>query len=100
MLEFLCDFGISSSTIKVLEDNNYDSILYSLKTNEFEIGKIINYLKEIGIKDIEGLLINNTELFFKTFREFDKVLGKYDKLQLAEFINNDIDNIGLLFKRN
>jgi len=100
MIDFLIDFGISNSTVESLKNNNSDSVLYSLKTNELEIEKILNYFREIGITDIDELLIHQMEVFFKTYREIKNVFSRYDLLQLVAFINDDISNIGLLFKSN
>lgn len=99
MIEFLNDLGINNIVIKSLEEKYEENILYNLKVNELEIEKIIRYFKEIGIKNIEDVLLNKTEIFFKTFREIkNKFVNDDNMLNLVELINEDEKNIELLYK--
>lgn len=99
MIEFLNDLGINNIVIKSFEEKYEENILYNLKVNELEIEKIIRYFKEIGIKNIEDILLNKTEIFFKTFREIkNKFVNNDNMLNLVELINEDEKNIELLYK--
>lgn len=93
MLNFLEDCNISKKTIKIIEQNNYETNIYNLSCNENDIIKTINYFKEIGINCIESLLINKIELFML---KYDEIVQKIEQENIQEFvisINNNIDNI-------
>jgi len=98
MIDFLNDFGIGEYTIKELEQKYDENILYNLKINELEIEKIIRYFKEIGINNIDGILIYKTDLFYKTFKDIKKYfISNNNIVDLINSINEDVENIELLF---
>lgn len=98
MLDFLKECNISSNSIDRLLKEKYPSELYDLESNKKECTKIINYLKEIGITNIEELLVNKTELFYKTKRYIENKLSRYDQKIYVNLISDDYNKIDLFFE--
>ena len=94
MIDFLIVSGIKKQTIDELKEN--PSNMYDLSVNKEECVKIISYLKLIGIKNIDELLLNSLGLFFKTKEEVAQMFLKKDLLKMVELINKDSSNIDLL----
>lgn len=96
MIDFLIISGIRKQTIKKLNENPPD--VYDLSVNKEECIKIITYLKLIGIKNIDDLLLNSLGLFFKTKDEVVQLFTKKGVQQMVELINLDVSNIHWLFE--
>lgn len=93
MLDFLLESNIKQSTIDTLNKNCSDSIQYSLNCNEYEIKKIITYLKKIGINCIDEILIDYYEFFLSSYDDFKNRFKKYKLEPLVELINADYNNV-------
>lgn len=93
MLDFLKECGIKEEIIISLERKLFDAMQFNLNCNEFEIKKIIDYFKEIGINCIDDLVLNDIELFLSTYDEIKEKFNKYDIPKLVELINNDYEVI-------
>lgn len=93
MLDFLIDLGVKKETISGIENKLFDGFLYSLNCNEFEIEKIIKYFNDIGIKCIDEILLEDTDLFLNSFKAIKDKFEKYDIKRLVEAINNDYEVI-------
>ena len=89
MIDFLLDYNIKKETIKKMEKKYNQELLYILNCNEYEIKNIIIYMKTINILCIDDILLEYTELFLKTYKEFIKIFDKYDTNKLSQAINND-----------
>lgn len=96
MIDFLLECNIKKDTVNALNSRLPSSTIFSLSCNEYEINKIIMYLKKIGIKCIDDILINYTDLFFNTYDEFVSIFKKYDIKKLVEFINKDYNVLSQL----
>ena len=96
MIGFLKELGFSEKTLSDIILNNDDSILYSVSLNEQNIEKIIKYMRNIGIKNIDSILIYHIEIFILTFSDFIKKISKFNIPLLVESINEDYNNISLL----
>lgn len=89
MIDFLLDYNIKKETIKKMEKKYNQELLYILNCNEYEIKNIIIYMKTINILCIDDILLEYTELFLKTYKEFIKNFDKYDTNKLSQAINKD-----------
>lgn len=96
MIDFLLISGVKKQTLDKLKENQ--SNVYDLSVNKEECVKIITYLKLIGIKVIDELLLNSLGLFFKTKEEVTQLFIKHDLNKIVELINMDSSNIDLLFE--
>ena len=96
MIDFLIISGIKKQTIEKIKEN--PSNVYDLQVNKEECIKIITFLKLIGINNIDGLLLNSLGLFLKTKDEVVELFYKYNIQQLVNAINEDINNIDIIFQ--
>lgn len=65
-MEFLLPFGITKETIAQVIKNNDETLIENLICDQEMVINNLNYFKEIGIKRINDLLIERTDLFFGT----------------------------------
>lgn len=77
MLDFLKELGISEETINYINENNDSNIIFDVDCNKYECIKIIEYLRGIGIKNIETLLINELQIFYKDESRIKEIFDKY-----------------------
>lgn len=89
MIDFLKELGIEDKTIDIINNKYHDNILYSINCNEYEINKIINYLRNVGVTCIDELLINYIDIFFKDEEEIRNSFNKYDINILIPTINSN-----------
>jgi len=96
MIDFLKDCGLSDIDIKDIEDFNSSANLYNLNCNEFDVIKMVNYLKENGFTNVELLLKHKINMFFTNFEEFKLKVDKIDK-KYIDLINKNYNEIEELF---
>ena len=95
MIDFLLDCGINKDTINEL-NKKYPTELFDLSCNKKEIVKIINYLRDIGVIDIDELLTYETWLFYKTLDFVKERITKFDVNELVSKINSNYEEIGII----
>lgn len=98
MISFLKKYGIQNDTIEKMLENNSNSYLYDLNSNEEECCKIIEYLLSIGITNIDDLLLYECDLFLKNKKQVEIAFSKYNLNEIVELINTDYNEIDLIFK--
>lgn len=96
MIDFLKECNISQNTIDKLYEK-YPSQLFNLNCNQDDCIEIIEYLRSIGIKPIEEILINNIELFYESKKDIVKKFDEQNINELVEKINSDPIIIYTLF---
>lgn len=95
-MNFLREYDITDEVIEQIRTNNDSSIIQSLIYNEQNIGKIINYFKEINIEVIDELLISRPELFTIDLSKIKSEINKYNVEILVNLINEDINSINFI----
>ena len=93
MLDFLQKENISKETIDIIYNRLDSNVITALIDNKEECLKIINYLKNIGINNIEDLLIYETYIFLKLSGRVKDSLKKHDLNTLVNDINEDYSMI-------
>lgn len=88
MIDFLKKVDINDDTIKKLNNELEDFTLSNLKSNDRNCLGIILYLKKIGIKNIDDLLLYKTDWFLYTTKGFIEKFNKR-KDELINKISND-----------
>lgn len=96
MIDFLKEYNISENTIEELKKQS-SSFLFDLNCNEEECCKIINYLRTIGIENIDELLLYETDIFFKNKSKVELAFSKHNINELVELINQDYQEIEVLY---
>ena len=92
-MQFLIENGFKKSTIEKLQEKYDESILDVVSLEEENVKEVINYLKQIGIQNIEDLMIYQIELFTKDIDKIKKHFDKPNQYQMVEKINEDVMNI-------
>lgn len=95
-MNFLREYDITDEVIEQIRINNDSSIIQSLIYNEQNVGKIINYFKEINIEVIDELLISRPELFTIDLSKIKSEINKYNVEILVNLINEDINSINFI----
>jgi hypothetical protein len=96
MTDFLVVSGISLNTINQLKKN--ENLLSDLYDNKDEFINITNYLRMIGIKNIEEVLIYKPELFLESKDNLIYSLSQFDLPTIVNMINEDCTNIDLVYE--
>lgn len=99
MIDFLCECGLSKDLLKQIEEANSSANLYNLNCNEYDVVQIINYLTEIGVRNVDDLLIYRIDLFFTSFDLFKEKISKYDKDKIVDLINKDYSVIDKIINK-
>ena len=95
-MNFLREYDITDEVIEQIRENNDSSIIQSVIYNEHNVGKIINYFKEINIEVIDELLISRPELFTVDVSKIKSEINKYNVEILVNLINEDINSINFI----
>ena len=93
MLDFLKKENISEITINYLEENSSSNDIMALRDNNYECLKIISYFKEIGITNIDELLMYETYIFLKLSARVVDKLSECDIDIFVNEVNEDYTNI-------
>lgn len=96
MIDFLKDANITDDTIIEIMKNNNEASLFNLSCNDEDAIQIINYMRGIGITNIDELLIYRIDIFFITFEQFIKRLSKFNVPILVSLINDNYANIDII----
>lgn len=92
-MEFIKELNIDENTLKKIIEQNGEAIIYTLETNKKDIKEIIDYIKKIGIKPINELLIYEFDFFLM---DINKIKNKLNN-ELIEDINNDYISVEELY---
>lgn len=97
MIDFLNDVGISDITVNKLYNEYNSSTIFDLSCNEDECIKIINYFKELGILNIEELLLYEIDVFKLNFEKLVKKFSNFNIPLFVSMINDDYVAIEHIF---
>ena len=95
-MEFLLPFGITKETIAQVIKNNDETLIENLICDQEMVINNLNYFKEIGIKRINDLLIERTDLFLVPTEILKEKLDKFNLNVLSELDNEDFCNLELI----
>lgn len=95
-MEFLLPFGITKETIAQVIKNNDETFIENLICDQEMVINNLNYFKEIGIKRINDLLIERTDLFLIPTEILKEKLDKFNLNVLSELVNEDFCNLELI----
>lgn len=96
MIDFLKDAGISNNVLVEMIKNNTETSIFDLSCNDEDAIEIIKYMRNIGVTNIDELLIYRIDIFFLTFEQFIKRLSKFNIPALVNHINDDYANIDII----
>ena len=84
-MDFLLDLGFDEDLIEKIKNNNSPTLVFTFICNKNNAIKLIDYFKQIGIKDIDKLLLSKLEIFSIDYHKI-----------LEAFNNEDINMINFL----
>lgn len=84
-VDFLYELGIGEDTVKSIIDYNGQGIVLSFLSNKDNIINIIHYFSDIGIFNIDSLLIYKVDLFLEDLSLIKKKITS----DMVDLINND-----------
>lgn len=89
-MQFLQELGIKEQTIRKIKKNYDSSIIDILKMDSYNITQIINYLRTIGVKVIDDLLIHRIELFQIPQESLRRSIENYGITKFVYDLNSDL----------
>ena len=97
MIDYISLAGISDELKdKMIDILGYDSVL-NLACNYELVKNNISLFKQLGILDIESLLLNKDYIFLKETRDIFDGFNKFNISEIIDLINNDYDAIDVVF---
>ena len=96
MIDFLKNANISDDVLIEIIKNNDETAIFDLSCNDEDAIEIIKYMRNIGVTNIDELLIYRIGIFFLTFAHFIKRLSKFNIPALVNHINDDYANIDII----
>lgn len=96
MIDFLKNANISDDVLIEIIKNNDETAIFDLSCNDEDAIEIIKYMRNIGVTNIDELLIYRIGIFFLTFEQFIKRLSKFNIPALVNHINDDYANIDII----
>ena len=90
-MEFLKDY-VSDDVIEDIISNNKDIVINDLVYNQDNVIKVLNYLQELGIENINDILVEKIDFFFRDIDLVKEHFNRYDKDVIVKLINEDISN--------
>ena len=92
-MKFLLDLGIKENTINSIYTKYDEGVIDNFRVEEDNVEEVINYFREIGIVDIDNLLIFDLTIFTKDIEYVKECFNKQNLKEIVKSINEDITNI-------
>ena len=92
-MNFLKDCGISNEIIKKIISNNSEQTIMAAEWNIERVVSSLEYLEEIGITQINKILINRFDILLRGRDNLEKIIKKKKKDNVVDLINEDIKYI-------
>ncbi|HIR75209.1 TPA: hypothetical protein IAB95_06920 [Candidatus Ventrenecus avicola] len=89
-MKFLENYGITKEEVKEFENNTADVMLETLILNKRLVKSNIEYLVELGVKNIYEIFSNYYELFLIDHSNFESIFNKYDREDLIEKLMKNV----------
>lgn len=97
MIEYISLAGIEDELKeKMLDVLGYDNVL-NLACNYKLVKNNIDLFKQLGIENIEDLLLYKDYIFLKETRDIFNNFSKFNISEIVNLINNDYDAIDVVF---
>ena len=93
-MDYFKKYGLNEEDIKELENYIDDDDINNYYVNELEIIDILDYLMEMGIKNIKDILKYKTNIFYE---KLDNIKKSFEnRKDIVKLINEDITNFELI----
>lgn len=95
-MDILLENGINKETIEKIKNNNDEMLVSNIELESENIILNLNYLKKIGIKRMDDLLIQRLDLFFIPNKKLKEEIERFNIEVLVNLINQDFNNLELI----
>ena len=95
-MNFLREYDISDNVIRDIRKYNDKAVVQMLIYDEENVGRVIEYLRNIGVEVIDEMLINRPEIFSIKSNLLIEAFNKFDLETLVYLINEDINAINFI----
>lgn len=92
-MNFLLDLGIKQNTINSIKTKYDEGVIDNFRVEEDNVEEVINYFREIGIVDIDNLLMFDLTIFTKDIDYVKECFNKHNLKEVVKLINEDITYI-------
>ncbi len=95
-MKFLEKLGFSKDSITQVNENAPEAILEVIKAQRDLVTENIIYLKELGITNYQEIFIKYYDIFLLDNSNFKEIFDKYDRQDLIDKINKNINIVEYL----
>lgn len=92
-MHFLSDCGISDEIIKKIISNNSEQTIMAAEWNIERVVSSLEYLQELGITQINKILINRFDILLRGRENLEKNFKESKHKNIVNLINEDIKYI-------
>ena len=89
-MKYLEKFGFTKEEIQAFQNSVADVMLEALEKNKKLVKANIEYLQELGVKNIQDLFSQYYELFLIDHSNFEEIFNKYDREDLVEKLAKNV----------
>ena len=89
-MRFLESLGFSKEEITTFKDSVADVMLETLDGNKKLVKANLQYLIDLGIKNVHDIFFNYYELILLDYSNFTGIFNKYDREDLIEKLENNV----------
>ena len=98
-MNWLKQFGITSDTIKELYKRYEPGVIENALLDQEKLIDVIMFLQENGLKNLEGVLLNNLTFLFFGKKKIEAMMKKDSSVkEVIQKINEDVKYINKLMK--
>ncbi len=95
-MEFLLDCGVSKEILQKVIVNNSNQTLLNANWNIERVVSSLEYLNEIGIKQINNILINRFDIVLRGKKNLKEKFDELGIKKTVNMINKDMQYINIL----
>ena len=92
-MNFLLNCGVSKETLNMIKYNNSEQTLLDAEWNAERVVSSLQYLNEIGISQINNILINRFDIVLRGRKSLEDKINNISIKDIVGKINKDISNI-------
>lgn len=95
-MKFLLEYGFTEEEINAFSENIPPLLEEQIFNSYALVGKNIEVLKDLGVNDYKNIFIKYYDMFLMDYSNFVNIFNKYERDDLVEKINNNIEIIEFL----
>ncbi len=92
-MNYLLDCGISQDILENILTNNSEQTILDAEWNIERVVSSLNYLKEIGITQINKILINRFDILLRGRKNLEEKFNNLETKKIVDMINKDIQYV-------